>query len=81
MPKNKQRLDEYLVHNGYFENTEDVKRSVIAHEVRVGTTYVDSSAIQIELDEQNIAKQEIFVKNQKQFVSRGGLKLQGALDE
>ena len=81
MPKNKQRLDEYLVANDYFENAEDVKRSVIAHEVRVDTTYVDSSAIQIELDDQNIAKQEIYIKNQKQYVSRGGLKLQAALDE
>ena len=81
MSKNKQRIDEYLVENGYFENAEDVKRAVIAHEVRVDTTYVDSAAIQIELDEQDVAKQEIFVKNQKQFVSRGGLKLQGAFDE
>lgn len=81
MPKNKQRLDEYLVKNGYFKNAEDVKRSVIAHEIRVDTTYVDSAAIMIELDDQNIAKAEIYIKNQKQFVSRGGLKLQGALDE
>lgn len=81
MSKNKKRLDQYLVDSGTFENAEDVKRAVIAHEVRVDTTYVDSAAIMIELDDQDVAKAEIFIKNQKQFVSRGGHKLQGAIDE
>ena len=81
MSKNKKRLDEYLVDCGTFENAEDVKRAVIAHEVRVDTTYVNSAAIMLELDDQDAAKAEIFIKNQKQFVSRGGHKLQGAIDE
>ena len=81
MPKNKKRLDEYLVEGGYFNNTEDVKRAVIAHEVRVGTTYVDSAAVLLELDDNDICKEELFIKGIKQFVSRGGLKLSAALEE
>ena len=81
MPKNKKRLDEYLVEAGYFENAEAVVRSVIAHEIRLDTTYVSSAATVIELDESGAPKQDLFIKDQKQFVSRGGLKLQGALDE
>ena len=51
MPKNKKRLDEYLVEAGYFNDAEEVKRAVIAHEVRLGTTYVNSAAVMIELDD------------------------------
>ena len=47
-------VSKYLVDNGNFKNAEDVKRAVIAHEVRVDTTYVDSAAIMIELDENDV---------------------------
>lgn len=80
MPKNKVRLDDYLVNAGFFDDKDQVLRCALAKEIRVDTTYVTSAATQIELDEQGIAKPEIYIKNQKQFVSRGGLKLQRALD-
>lgn len=80
MPKNKQRLDKYLVSKGFFNSDDDVRRFALAKEIRVGTDYLTSSATLIELDDNGISKQEIYVKNQKQFVSRGGLKLQRAID-
>lgn len=80
MPKNKLRIDDYLINLGNFETREEVLSYVMAKEIRVGTTYITSAATLIELDENNIAKEEIFIKNQKQFVSRGGLKLQRAIE-
>ena len=49
-------------------------RAVIAKEVRVDDIYVKSAAIKVNPDV------DIFIKNAKKFVSRGGHKLQGALD-
>lgn len=80
MPKNKKRLDEYLVELGTFDNTEQVKRAAIAKEIRVDTTYISSAAVLLELDDNGVSKQEIYVKNKINFVSRGGIKLQGAID-
>lgn len=70
----KVRLDDYLVEQGYFPNRDAVLRAVIAKEVRVDDVYVTSAAKKISPDA------DIFVKNTKRFVSRGGHKLQGALD-
>lgn len=81
MAKKKIRLDQLLVNMEYFDDVEQAKRAVMAREVRVDTTYVSSAAIQIELDDNDLPKSEIFVKGQKKFVSRGGLKLQGAIEE
>lgn len=81
MSKIKKRLDEYLVNQGFFNDPEEVKRSCIAKEVRVGTDYVGSSATIIELDDNNVSKQQIFIKGKKQFVSRGGLKLSESLSK
>lgn len=49
-------------------------RAVIAREVRVDDVYVSSAALKVPPDA------DIFVKNARAFVSRGGHKLQGALD-
>lgn len=73
MPK-KQRLDELLVEQGYFPDTDAALRAVIAREVRVDDVYVSSAALKVSPDA------DIFVKNARAFVSRGGHKLQGALD-
>lgn len=81
MAKNKKRLDEYLVGKAYFDSAEQVKRSCIAKEIRVGSKYITSCATLIELDDNNIPKAEIFIKGNKQFVSRGGLKIAKALDK
>lgn len=80
----KQRLDEILVEQGYFPDTDAALRAVIAREVRVDDVYVSSAALKVSPDA------DIFIKSKKRrnpadangrsFVSRGGHKLQGALD-
>ena len=68
------RLDELLVEQGVFPDAGTVLRAVLAHEVKVDDVYVTSAAVKVEPDA------EIVVRGRKQFVSRGGHKLQGALD-
>lgn len=70
----KMRLDELLVARGDFATTGDVLRAVMAREVRVDDVYVTSAAVKVSLEA------DIFLRGRKQFVSRGGHKLQGALD-
>lgn len=68
------RLDELLVEQGVFPDAGTVLRAVLAHEVKVDDVYVTSAAVKVSPDA------EIVVRGRKQFVSRGGHKLQGALD-
>ncbi len=68
------RLDELLVEQGVFLDAGTVLRAVLAHEVKVDDVYVTSAAVKVAPDA------EIVVRGRKQFVSRGGHKLQGALD-
>lgn len=68
------RLDELLVEQGVFPDASTVLRAVLAHEVKVDDVYVTSAAVKVAPDA------EIVVRGRKQFVSRGGHKLQGALD-
>lgn len=68
------RLDELLVARGDFAAPGDVLRAVMAREVRVDDVYVTSAAVKVSPDA------DIFLRGRKQFVSRGGHKLQGALD-
>lgn len=70
----KQRLDMVLVERGYFPDVDAALRAVLAHEVKVDDEYATSAALLIASDS------EIVVKGRKRFVSRGGYKLQGALD-
>ena len=70
----KNRLDNLLVERGLFPDEEAAKRAVLAHEVKVDDEYATSAAQIVALDSR------IDVKARKQFVSRGGYKLQGALD-
>lgn len=70
----KVRLDDFLVEQGYFSDKDAVLRAVIAKEVRVDDVYVTSAAVKI------LPDADIFIKNGRHFVSRGGFKLQGALD-
>lgn len=70
----KQRLDEILVEQGCFPDADAVLRAVMAREVRVDDVYVSSAAIKV------LPDADIFVKNARAFVSRGGHKLQGALN-
>lgn len=68
------RVDDLLVSQGLFASRDEVLRAVIAREVRVDDVYVNSAALKVSPDA------DIFVKGRKHFVSRGGYKLQGALD-
>lgn len=70
----KVRLDNLLVEQGLFEDAGQVLRAVMAREVRVDDVYVSSAAIKV------LPTADIYVKNRKRYVSRGGYKLQGALD-
>lgn len=70
----KVRLDDLLIEQGYFPDRDAVVRAVIAKEVRVDDVYVSSAALKVD------PAADLYVKNTKRFVSRGGHKLQGALD-
>lgn len=70
----KVRLDDLLVERGLFADRGEVLRAVMAHEVKVDDVYVTSAAIKVK------PEANIWVKEREQFVSRGGHKLQGALD-
>ena len=63
-----------LVERGYFASRDEALRAVIAHEVRVDDVYATSAAMRVQ------PNADIFVKGARSFVSRGGFKLQGALD-
>ena len=70
----KVRLDALLVDRGYFPSAEEALRAVMAHEVKVGDTYATSAALLVAPDA------DVQVKGRQRFVSRGGWKLQGALE-
>ena len=70
----KVRLDDLLVERGVFADAGEVLRACMAREVRVDDVYVSSAAVKVRPDA------DIFVKGRRQYVSRGGRKLQGALD-
>ena len=70
----KQRLDTLLVERGYCADADAALRAVLAREVKVGDAYAASAAMRVPVDA------EIAVKGRKRFVSRGGWKLQGALE-
>ena len=68
------RLDDLLVERGDFPDRATALRAVMAREVRVDDVYATSAAIKV------APTADIFIRGRKQFVSRGGKKLQGALD-
>ena len=68
------RLDDLLVERGDFPDRATALRAVMAREVRVDDVYATSAAIRV------APTADIFIRGRKQFVSRGGKKLQGALD-
>lgn len=70
----KRFLDELLVERGVFSSTDEVLRAVVAREVRVDDVYVASARVKVR------ENADIYVRGRKRYVSRGGYKLQGALD-
>lgn len=70
----KVRLDSLLVSQGFFATEEEALRAVLAHEVKVDDAYPTSAAVKVAPDAR------VEVRQRKRFVSRGGWKLQAALD-
>ncbi|MBR3181584.1 MAG: TlyA family RNA methyltransferase [Eggerthellaceae bacterium] len=70
----KVRLDKLLVDRGAFADEAEALRAVMAREVKVGDAYASSAAMKVAPDA------DVWVKDRPQYVSRGGLKLRGALD-
>ena len=75
--KNKMRLDEYLVENEYFENLEIAKRQIMVGNVIVNEQKIDKPGEIISLDK----IKSIRIKEKDiPYVSRGGLKLEKAIN-
>src|SRR3989440_13061151 len=72
--KKKARIDQTLVERGFFESRERAQRAIMAGEVRVGDRVFAKAAELVDVDA------PISVSGAPQFVSRGALKLGGALD-
>lgn len=68
------RLDQYLVAGGHCESREMAKRLILAGEVLLGGHVVDKPATPVP------EGAEIVVRQRPKFVSRGGLKLEAALE-
>ena len=69
----KVRLDDLLVQRGIFGSREDVLRAVVGREVKVRGEYATSAALKVD------EGADVEVRSEKRYVSRGGLKLEGAL--
>jgi 23S rRNA (cytidine1920-2'-O)/16S rRNA (cytidine1409-2'-O)-methyltransferase len=76
MPMKKIRLDEMLVSRGLVPTLEKARALIMARVVQVNTAYEDKAGVLVPADAQIQIKGE-----DNPFVSRGGLKLQGALAE
>jgi 23S rRNA (cytidine1920-2'-O)/16S rRNA (cytidine1409-2'-O)-methyltransferase len=72
--KTKQRLDLLLVERGFFPSREKAQRAIMAGAVRVGDHTIDKPGARVAADE------TVTVKAADRYVSRGGLKLEHALD-
>src|SRR5215216_6198882 len=73
MPE-KQRIDILLHERGLAPSREKARAMVMAGEVLVAGNRIDKPGMKVNVES------EIVVKNKPRFVSRGGDKLQGALD-
>ena len=75
--KNKMRLDEYLVENKYFENLEIAKRQIMVGNIIINEQKIDKPGEVISLDK----IKSIRIKEKDiPYVSRGGLKLEKAIN-
>lgn len=70
----KERADALLVSRGLCDSREQAKRLILAGEVMCGTSIVSKPSSKLPEDA------DLMVKEKPKFVSRGGLKLEGALD-
>ena len=74
MPKNKQRLDLLLVERELVESREQARRLIMAGEVFVDEQVADKAGRLVSLEA------SLRVRTPPRYVSRGGLKLEAALD-
>ena len=75
--KNRMRLDEYLVKNEYFENLEIAKRQIMVGNIIINEQKIDKPGEVISLDK----IKSIRIKEKDiPYVSRGGLKLEKAIN-
>ena len=75
--KNKMRLDKYLVENEYFENLEIAKRQIMVGNIIINEQKIDKPGEVISLDK----IKSIRIKEKDiPYVSRGGLKLEKAIN-
>lgn len=72
----KMRLDDLLIERGFFADRDAALRSVMAGEVLVGDVVASSAAAKVDAD----AEVRLRTRASGRFVSRGGHKLQAALD-
>src|ERR1700747_1414502 len=70
----KVRLDKLLVDLGHFESRERAQRSILAGQVLVNEKVSDKPGLLV------LPEAPIRVAERERYVSRGGLKLEGALD-
>src|SRR5438477_12312027 len=68
------RLDTFLVEQGYFSSREQAQRAVMAGEVRIGDQIISKSSVMVE------SGAAVSLQARSPYVGRGGLKLEGALD-
>ena len=71
----KERLDKILVDLGYFENKSKASAAILAGNVKIGTEVITKSGYQIDP-----SKEYDFHVKSMPYVSRGGFKLQKALE-
>ena len=71
----KERLDKILVDLGYFENKSKASAAILAGNVKIGTEVITKAGFQLDPSKEY----EFYIKSMP-FVSRGGFKLQKALD-
>ena len=68
------RLDQWLVERGDFPSREKAQRAILAGVISINGHRVDKPGTQISADS------VVEIKQKERYVSRGGLKLEGALD-
>ena len=73
MPK--ERADAILIARKMCDSREQAKRLILAGEVMTGTTRVSKPSTKLDIDA------DLSIREKPKFVSRGGLKLEGALKE
>ncbi len=71
----KERIDNLLVKRGLCDSREKAKRLIMAGEVRSNTTIISKPSTKID------SEAPLEIKTKEKYVSRGGHKLEGALEE